>query len=263
MPKRSRSGSIIYNRSRVPARVYSYNPRTSTKSYRKRNYSSYKSYVPRTFGNPQARTERKYYDVEYSAAVPAITTTWNATNADPSTIQTLFAPQLGNDYYNRVGRKVQLIALKIRGHVTCTSQGDQTAADPATGCRVLLVQDKQTNGTLATGDLVLLSGTGTQAINMFQNPASFGRFRVYKDKRWILQTQALTYDGTNIEQAGLQKNFEWIIKFRKPITIHFNATNGGTYADIIDNSFHIFAATNSVSLVPTLAYKCRATFLDI
>jgi len=255
MPKRYRSGSLVNNAARG-YRIYKYTP---TKKRRR----SYKSYVPRTFGNPQARTERKYYDVEFSGAVPAITTTWQFTNADPGTVQTLFAPIQGNDYFNRIGRKVQLIALKIRGHISCAAQANQTAGDDVGGCRVLLVQDKQTNATLATGDLIIASGAGSQAINMFQNPANFGRFKMWKDKRWILESPSMTYDGTNIEQAGLQKNFEWIIKFRKPITIHFNSTNGGTYADIIDNSFHIFAGTNSAALVPTLSYKCRATFLDV
>lgn len=248
-------------------RRFKYQKRNTKIRYSKPRYASKstprRGWVIRTYGNPMAITERKYFDTEYSAAIPALAASWAGGEADPATFLSLFQPARGTDYNQRIGRKVQLLSLKIRGHVTCTSQADQTAADPGSGCRVILVHDRQTNAAQLNAEDVISSGAGSQAINMFQNPAFFGRFRVMKDKRWILESPSMTYDGTNVEQSGLQYNFEWIWKFRKPMYIHFNGTDGGTIADTIDNTFHIIAGTNSASLVPVLAYKCRATFVDV
>lgn len=221
-----------------------------------------RTYVPRSLGNPRAVTERKYYDVEAAVSLNALTTTWAGGEADPTTLNTLFVPVTGDDYNNRTGRKVSVIALKIRGYINCSNQIDQTAAEAPNVCRVIVVLDQQTNATQLNAEDVITSGAGSQAINMFQNPAFFGRFKVLKDKRMVMQNPAITFDGTNVEQNGINKSFEWIFKFKKPIVIHFNATNGATVADIVDKSFHIIAGATSVSMTPILSYKCRTTFLD-
>ena len=44
--------------------------------------------------------------------------------------------------------------------------------------------------------------------------------------------------------------------------IHFNSTNGGTYADIVDNAFNMYCAASDTTLTPSLAYQCRAVFVD-
>lgn len=210
-----------------------------------------------------AITERKYFDAEYSTALPALTTGWAGGEADPSTLNTLFAPSLGTDFNNRVGRKVQVLSLKIRGRIIIAPQADQTAADTVATCRIIVVHDQQTNATQLNAEDVILSGAGSEALSMYQNPAFFGRFRVLKDKRYVLQNPNMTYDGTNIEQAGLSKLFQFTIKFRKPVIVHYNSTNGGTIADVVDNSFHIIAGAAATALAPILAYKVRTTFIDM
>lgn len=248
-------------------RATSYPRRRSTSTYYQRRravITPRRSYVPRVYGNPMAVTERKYFDTEYSAAVVLVSTDWTSTIADPATVLNLLCPVTGNDFNNRIGRKIQILSIKLRGTISCNSQTDQTLADQGATVRCILVCDKQTNGTAMTGVQLISSGAGSQAINMFQNPANFGRFKVMKDKRWVMDNPSLSYDGTNIEQAGIATTFEWIWNFKgKPTYVHFNATNGGTFADIVDNSYHVVAATNSTSLVPTLSYKCRVTYIDV
>jgi len=85
---------------------------------------------------------------------------------------------------------------------------------------------------------------------------------VLKDKIFIHQNPNMSYDGTNVEQAGLIKHFKWTIKFHVPVEIRFNNTNGGTIADIIDNSFHLIGTSTSIDLGPTLTYSCRVCYKE-
>ena len=107
--------------------------------------------------------------------------------------------------------------------------------------RIILYQDKQTNGTFAQGEDVISSGAANNAGHMFQNPANFGRFRVLKDKTFRLHDPSISYDGTNMEQSGYSIPFKFKVNFKNGILVHFNAANGGTVADIIDHSFHMLS----------------------
>lgn len=220
--------------------------------------------VPRSFGNPRAITERKYFDAEVNGtSLAALTASFASAELDPATLNTLFAPTQGNDYLNREGRKVQILSIKVRGEIRCPAQTDQTATDAASNIRLLLVHDKQTNAAQLNSEDVITSGAGNVAIQMFQNPAFFGRFRVLKDKMITIQNPTVSYDGTNLEQSGLTRNFKMTVKFKKPVIVHFNATNGGTVADIVDNSFHIIGGTTSTGLAPAIYYKVRTVFVDV
>lgn len=255
----------MYKRKRTPS-TYSNQaykkPRFTSSTVKRAPYNNYK-FTARSFGNPLAISERKYFDSELSAsAIVAVTTSWAGSELDPATLS-LFNPINGTDFNNRVGRKLQVKSLKIRGFINVAAQTNQAAVDSSALIRCLLVMDKQTNAAQLNGEDVISSGAASVATAMFQNPAFFGRFRVMKDKRWVIQNPSVSWDGTNIEQAGLIKPFEWIVKFRKPLYVHYNGTNGGTVADVIDHSFHLIAGTTNTDLAPTMSYKCRTTFIDV
>lgn len=210
----------------------------------------------------QTIVERKYFTQSLTAtAFVTSGTTWAGGELDPTTL-TLFVPTQGDDITNRDGRKVQILAIKINATINIPAQTDQTVADPGTQIRVVLVQDRQTNSAQLNAEDVIATAAN-QVINAFQNTAFFGRFQVWKDKTFDMQSPTLTWDGTNIEQSGLTKSFKWNLKFKKPVVVHFNATNGGTVADIIDNSFHIIGLCSSTALAPTLGYQVRTTFIDV
>lgn len=221
-------------------------------------------FVPRSYGNPRAVTERKYFDSERTAvALPALTTNFASAELDPATLNTLFCPTTGDDYNQRTGRKCQVISIKIKGAITCAAQINQTAADNGSRVRLIVVMDQQTNAAQLNSEDVITSGAGSGAIDMFQNPAFFGRFKVLKDKSMAIYSPSITYDGTNLEQSGVVRPFKFNLKFKKPIAVHFNSTNGGTVADLIDNSFHVIGGADDISLAPQIIYKCRVTYLDV
>lgn len=50
--------------------------------------------------------------------------------------------------------------------------------------------------------------------------------------------------------------------FRVPIDVHFNATNGGTVADIVDHSLHFICVADTITMVPTVAYYTRVSYKE-
>lgn len=218
--------------------------------------------VPRTRG-VYGQGEMKYFDSTLGVTAIANSTDWSSSELDPTTLNTLFCPASGAAINQRIGREVKVHKIKIRGMVRVATQVSDTTVDVAAMCRVLLVQDQQTNATQMQGEQLMSSGASTPvAINAFQNLANFGRFRVLKDKVFRLPQPQIAWNGSNVLQMGYSIPWKMNVNFQKPVSVRFNATNGGTIADIVDNSFHILAHCDSADLVPQLAYYCRVCYKE-
>lgn len=229
--------------------------------------------------------EMKYFDCARSNVnLPAVTTTWPAgAMVDPSTTINLgaaavgtplclFAPTVGSALNQRVGRSVLVRKIKVRGQLLSSTL--QTAAagyapDDSNKVRLMLVQDTQTNAAQMTAAALMNDASdAATTINSYQNPNNFGRFRVLKDKEVTFQNPNFTVSETaaasfNAYQGGLIRHFKWTINFKTPVKVHFNATNGGTVADIVDNSFHIVAATTSTTNVNIgISYYSRVAYKE-
>lgn len=66
----------------------------------------------------------------------------------------------------------------------------------------------------------------------------------------------------DVVQQGHRVGFKFTVNFKKPVVVHFNATNGGTVADVVDNSFHIVAAADVIAYAPSLIYYSRVCYKD-
>lgn len=223
--------------------------------------------------------EMKYFDTENSGlTLAAVTTTWVAgTLCDPtSTINlgdaavanpgTLFAPKATAALNGRVGRAVKVMKVKVRGQITVPAQTAQSGADASTRIRLLLVQDQQSNAaSMTAAQLLNDAGAAVSTINSYQNPNQFGRFRVLKDKSWSISNLNLANDtGTTggIVQAGMVIPFKFSYFYSQPVEVHFNATNGGTIADVVDHSWHLVCGCQSIAYAPTIAYYTRITYKE-
>lgn len=222
--------------------------------------------------------EMKYFDSEMtSTAIANVTTTWVAgTMMDPTTTinlgsaavatpLSLCVPTVGAGLNQRIGRKIKLMKVKVHGLINVPVQAAQAAADAATQIRLLLVMDKQTNAAQMTGaQLMNDAGAANTTTNSFQNPNQFGRFHVLKDKNFVFSNLNLTGSPTaaDVIQASSMRTFKLSFKFKSPVTIDFNATNGGTVADIIDNSLHIVAGATTTAFAPTLSYYSRVCYKE-
>lgn len=245
--KRKRTGSGVTKR-----------PQKKSKTFQ----GATTKYVQRSPG-VKAITETKYFDTELAqTAILPSTTTWAGGELDPAVGLCLFFPTVGNNYNNREGRKTYVKKIKLNGWLIVPAQANQSATDHGSTVRIIMYMDKQTNASQSQAEDLMASGSSTLPSVMFQNPANFGRFRVLKDKTITFANPTIAYDGTNLEQSSLIRHFRMNVKFRKPICVNYNNTNGGTIADIVDNSFHLIGIVTGAGLAPEIAYKCRTVFCE-
>ncbi len=236
---------------------------------RKKYRSKFYKPSPKTMHSIKSgKGEMKYFDTERSStAIPAVAT-WVGTEFPPNvgTPTTLVCPVTGSGIVNRIGREIVLYKLKIKGTFNVALQINQTAADTSTLIRVALVQDVLTNIAQAQGEDIFEAPTTAEAamaLTSFQSLANFGKFKVWKDRVYRMQNPETSFDGTNLEQGRLDQYWKMNVNFPAGLKIRFNATNGGTIADVIDNSFSIYAMATSNGLAPTIRYNCRACFKEL
>lgn len=271
----------------MPKRKNGYSGASASKrQYTKKDVSDYMKSNPRKgFKSvPRARGaavtgEMKYFDADYSpvAALTAVTTTWPAgTIVDPLTTINLgsaavanplclFDPTVGAGLNQRIGRKVKVMKIKLQGTFSVTAQAAQAAADSACKIRLALVQDCQTNAAQMTSAALFNDGTAASTVlNSFQNPNNFGRFRVLKQKMFCISNLNLTGSPTTADviQTSYRLPFKFNVNFKTPVLVNFNATNGGTVADIIDNSFHVICGTDNAAYGTTISYYSRVAFKE-
>lgn len=224
--------------------------------------------VPRSYGNPLTLGETKYFDSWKTVTnVNPVGAAWTSTELDPATANTLFHPVQGDAYFNRDGRKVWIKKMVIKGRLSFSTRTEETTPDTAPIVRLVWYMDKQTNGTQAQGEQVLAfgspaAGVADNAMHCFQNPENFGRFQILKDKIFTFPALPLSQnsDGTEFAQSGRSIAFKWVKKFTKPILVNFNQTNGGTVADIVDNSFHLIGGYQGSDI--GIMYMCRTYFTE-
>lgn len=234
--------------------------KTRNLMYRSRNGNYV---VPRSTGAIN-NSENKYFNSFLSNDTIVEGTSLAGLELDPSTLNTLFAPTEGNDISDRQGRKVWVKGIRLRGMIqlrdSTNTRVDQTSV------RLILYMDKQTNAAQVQSETYLESA-GSASENIFcafQNLDSLGRFKTIKDKIYRIPVGTVWYNGTATGTQGTQVPFKWNITFKRPIQVNFNNTNGGTVADIVDNSFHIVGMAESESTATTLllSYNCRVRFFD-
>jgi len=232
-----------------------------------RSYGQYT--VARTRGpNAAGLGEMKYSDSYVSGSTIPESTDWSSTVLDPSTANCLFSPIQGNDINNREGRKVNLYKLKIRGVISGNAINSQaTVTQDQTAIRFMVVQDTQTNGSQMTGgQLMAAPGAATTLLTFttFQSLVNLGRFKVLKDKVFW-PSPAIVVNNTTastVSQVMADIPFKFTFVFKKPIVVRFNATNGGTISDIIDNSFHVVAQASGTGGSHQVSYTCRGCFKE-
>lgn len=260
MGKRARSGSVgsasAKKRRRMGNRYYA--SRVYRPTYVRPGYGA----IGRTPGGA-VLGEMKYFDTELVNKTLPANNNWATATCDPATINNLCSPTVGPGYNQRIGKEIKILKLKIRGNFILPPQ--ESVAPGFTPCviRYGLFQDMQTNGTQATGNLVM-TPTSTQLglANTFQNIDNFGRFKVLKDKICTLQDPNLAGSATDHDTNGKICNFKISLKFKQPIIVRFNNTNGGGVADIIDNSLHFYANGTSSSAPVQLNYLCRVCYKE-
>ena len=209
-------------------------------------------------------SERKYFDNRVSGHSVAITnSSFAGAEADPTLggINTLFAPTQGNDISNREGRSCFVFEITIKGVIEVAAQTAQSATDQQQTIRLILCMDKQTNGVQMNSEDLIESTAGAPGTFQFTNTKNFGRFSILKDKIMGLGPFPIASNGAGqLYQGGISKYFKLKYIFKNPVRVNFNATNGGTVADIVDNSFHLLCGRDNADTPVNLDYQVRVAF---
>lgn len=204
-------------------------------------------------------SETKFVDSALS------TSTFIATTTPPTAVSLIF-PVQGAAAFNRVGQKISLRSLRIRGNIFPNSTGTLTLL------RVLIVYDKQANAALPVWTDVILgvnsAGAASSTITDGINMANRDRFIVLADEQ--INAPAFTNTAgvlTNLsypqEKNPSMFNFDRFIPL-KDMEMHFNNTNGGTFADIQTGSVSIFFAMQGTGTAASwqMTWSMRCRFRD-
>lgn len=166
----------------------------------------------------------------------------------------------GPELYQRIGRKVYMKSLHIRAYV----ENIGVAATPDFG-RIFIVYDSQANGGLP-GLATLLQDSNAAAASSPQsniNLVNRERFKIIKDYQIITPPVAVVANGPNSINDPIMNtwNINWFIKLNGLETI-YNATNGGTVADISSGSLLLITCSVNTNSKWTLSGSSRLRYYD-
>lgn len=166
----------------------------------------------------------------------------------------LCSPQAGPDINERIGRKIQIKSVYIRGLVS-SEAGDQdgpvVTTSPGQLARMIVFTDNQPNGAAPAVTDLLQSASALSQLNINGRD----RFKIHIDKQWALKPYA--YNNTSgfalaaLSDAIAYKKF----KVLNEETI-FNATVSATITQITSGALYMFF----IGTVPTGANDATAAF---
>lgn len=169
----------------------------------------------------------------------------NVTFGAAGTFTLLNVPVNGAELYQRVGRKIYMKSLHIRGQVFPNGNGGIDFG------RLIVFYDSQPNaaasniGTLLQDSNAAAGTSVTSEINLNNRQ----RFKILRDMQFMLPNYA-SADTPNIlgyqDQIMQTFNINEFIKLKGLETI-FNGANGGTIADITSGSLYICTYSNNAN----------------
>lgn len=206
-----------------------------------------------TYGYRPNSVEKKVYDIANTAT--SVSTT--------GSITLLFLPALGSDMNNRIGRKTLIKSIYLRGYINLDAAQSGVSvpidSDAQMG-RVMLVWDTQPNGAAPTITDILSTATPQSHLNINYRD----RFKILMDKEFVFDA-FYTINTASQALALSNRNIHAIKKYKKVnLETIFNATNGGTIADISSGALFLVtvgsvaSGTNDI----TLNWTSRVRFTD-
>nr|QXP07689.1 MAG: putative capsid protein [Arizlama virus] len=230
----------------------SYNtPYKKRKTYPRTAYQG--SMVPlRTGGYRPNNVERKVNDLTVA--------TYNVNSTGSVTLLAL--PTVGADFNNRIGRKITLKSVYIRGFggtewaLTSGAPG-LTLSAPSQLHRMMIVFDLQPNGAAPAVTDILVTSSPSSQLNLNNRD----RFKIICDKTWtvgpVTQSAALPAVHSGDPQ-------QYVIKKYKKLNLEmiFNAGGAGTIADVNSGALYMVwvgSATSGTNTdgVATLSTRVR------
>lgn len=179
--------------------------------------------------------ELKGMDTDLSDTNIVATTTTN----DDMIVVNLIEP--GNGSYNRVGRKIRMKSLFLKGQLNMQVANTTVPGSTSSATfRMIVVYDAQPSGVLPIfstifGTTVQNGGEGSQVLDSLRFDNT-DRFRVLRDKRFSLNPGA---SATSTEGVLYKRNFEMYIPLKGIETLYSGQSSPCTIADISSGALYV------------------------
>lgn len=189
------------------------------------------------------------------------------TTSSNSNIDCLNLVQAGTGSWNRIGRKIKLRSLRVKGNITnlyTRSNGDLIGNT----VRLLVVWDKQPSGGPIPNFDTMFGVTdqqGAETSDYFSPPSykTMDRFRVLKEINMDFCPGVLP--GADNDTLLDIKDVDFYLKLGNLETVYQNTSNPSTIGDINSGALYLIlrAARNSgTTSQATANLDCRLRFLD-
>jgi len=203
----------------------------------KRHTGGAQSYVPpsQTLLGRASAVEKKVSDTD--TTVQDINTTGD--------FQLLCAPTPGSDMTNRIGRKIRIKSVYIRGDLR---QQAASALSVNVGsypllARMIIFVDNQPNGAAPALTDILKEALSSSQLNLNNRD----RFKVLCDKQWALDPY-LNVDTATQSRGAVGRCIQAIKVYKKlDIETIFNAGTAGTVADINTGALYMLWVGNNAA----------------
>lgn len=207
--------------------------------------------------------ERKFYDTSLTGGVLTAPTDATGGEFDPSATSMITTPTVGDGEQQRDGKQIAMLYIDINGVIQTVELAGVANSPPTLQIFVAIVLDTQSNGAqMNSEDCFKNTTAGAQvAPNPLRNLLFGKRFRILKSHNFILQPMnTCVLAGPLFTTGAMRRNFHWFIPL-KGLKVNFNAGTTASIANVIDNSVHVIAYTNSVTGTPTISYNARLRFV--
>lgn len=147
----------------------------------------------------------------------------------------------GTDVYNRIGRRLKIKSINIRGYVVFNGSYAGPAPDYM---RAAIIYDREPGGALPTWSDIFQDTTNAgAAAGLSTSPLNLNntdRFAVLKDWHWSvvggLLNQATAPPGQTFPTAT-EMNIRWFKKLN--LDVRYNSGNAGTIADLTTGAMYM------------------------
>lgn len=184
--------------------------------------------------------------------------------ATPPVIALLNGVQTGAGFFNRVGSKVEMVNLHIRGFITNVSTAVQDFG------RIVIVYDRQPNGAIPIVSDILqtrsqtgaATNTGYSEINLDQRD----RFQIIRDYEVHLPSVTNTAGVlTNVSYVSNDERYavNMFIKLKGMVTHFKSSSNPTTIADINTGALYLFCLDAIGAGAWSFFWQARLRYMDL
>lgn len=163
-------------------------------------------------------------------------------------IPTLCGIPQGSNSSERVGRKVRIQSIALRGFSNLNDQG--VAIFAGGNCRVVLYIDKQCNGATATVADIMRNAS----IGSFKNLNNEDRFTILADRNISIGAV------TNAAHTSADVKY-WSLFIKKEVEIHYSGITS-SIADITSSNIGLLYFGDSANVICCSVGTCRIRYTD-